>query len=64
LNNKDEIEILNEKYLPIQKDVHKLLVVLGCLAILFAGIYFLGAKTNILNNIGNWVYNISNIQTQ
>lgn len=61
---KDEIELLNEKYLPIRKDVKKLLIVLAILAVLFVAIYFVGQKTTILTTIGDWLYKISNIQTQ
>lgn len=61
---KDEIEILNEKYKPIRKDIKKLGIVLASLIVLFVVIYIIDGKTGFLGHIGNWVYKITNIQTQ
>jgi hypothetical protein len=58
----DHIEELNQKYAFVRKDVGKLLIVLGSLALLFVGFYFLGTETKILANVGDWIYKISNFQ--
>lgn len=59
-----DIDVLNAKYQPIRHDVFKLLIVLASLAVVFIAIYLVGAKTSILSTIGDWLYKVSNIQTQ
>ncbi|MFA6963341.1 MAG: hypothetical protein WC227_01315 [Patescibacteria group bacterium] len=55
---------LNAKYAHIRKDVNKLLIVIASLTIIFVGIYILGQKTDVLTNIGDWIYKIGNFQLQ
>jgi hypothetical protein len=60
----DEIAALNLKYLPIRRDVFKLLTVIGGLAILFVVIYIFSQKTTTLTTIGDWIYKVCNFQVQ
>jgi uncharacterized membrane protein len=62
LITKDELTLLNEKYSFVRKDVTKLLITLGVLAILFVGFYILGKTTGTLESVGSWIYKITNIQ--
>lgn len=62
VEKKSEIDTLNEKYQYVRRDVNKLLIILATLAILFVGIYFLGQKTSVLNNLGDWVHKVLNLQ--
>lgn len=59
-NDPYAISILNERYIPVRRDVRKLLIVLSILAIILVGTYFVGLKTNILSAIGDWLYKIGN----
>ncbi len=54
----DEIALLDEKYAFIRRDVRKLMIVLGSLVILFIAIYFVNTKTEILANLGDWIYKV------
>lgn len=58
----DEIVMLNEKYKFVRKDVKKLLIVLGILAIVLVAIYIINTKTPFLNTVGDWIYKIGNFQ--
>lgn len=57
----DETAVLDEKYAFVRRDVRKLMIVLGSLVVLFIAIYFLNIKTEILVNLGNWVYRVTHI---
>lgn len=46
----------------VKKDVNKLLVSFGVLAVLFVGFFVLNTQTSILANLGNWIYKIGNFQ--
>ena len=46
----------------VKKDVNKLLMSFGVLAVLFVGFFFLNTQTSILANLGNWIYKIGNFQ--
>jgi hypothetical protein len=59
---KDPIEELSEHYAYVKKDTKKLLVMLGVLALLIVGTYFVNKNTTILTNFGDWIYKVSNIQ--
>jgi hypothetical protein len=58
----DEIAILNEKYKFVRRDVKKLLIVLGILAVILVGIYIINIKTPFLTTVGDWIYKIGNFQ--
>jgi len=55
---------LNNQYDHVKKDVKKILFIIIILGVIFAGICLLGAKTNVLNSFGDWIYKVANIQTQ
>lgn len=54
----------NKEYSHVKKDIRKILAIIGVLAVIFIGIFFLGQKTNALNSFGDWIYKVTNIQTQ
>ena len=53
----------NKEYSHVKKDVKKILFLILVLAIIFVGIYFLGQKTSILIQFGDWIYKTAHIQT-
>ena len=58
---KEEKEMLL-RYSYVRKDVNKLLLSFGVLAILFIGFFILNSQTSILANLGTWIYKIGNFQ--
>lgn len=60
----EDLAHLNEKYLPIRKDVFKLLMVITILIILFISVYVISQKTTILGSFGDWIYRVCNFQIQ
>ena len=61
---KETIEIPNdEKYIFVRRDVRKILLITFFSLVILTTAYFLNLKTTILSSFGDWIYNISNIQT-
>ncbi|MEI6498715.1 MAG: hypothetical protein WCO23_02005 [bacterium] len=52
------------EYTHVRKDIRVILLTILLLAVLIVAVYFLGNKTSILTNFGDWIYKILNLQTQ
>lgn len=52
------------QYDHVRKDVKKILFIISILVLIFVAVWLVGAKTNLLTSIGDWIYKIANIQTQ
>lgn len=68
----EEIEAKDEKeefyqtdqYAHVKKDIQKILIIMSSIIIVLFGVYYLSLKTSYLNVIGDWIYKVTNIQTQ
>ena len=52
------------EYAHVKVDVKKILLIMTIIVVLLLVTYYIDLKTSYLNNIGNWIYKILNIQTQ
>ncbi len=60
-NNDSYIEMEKEKYAYVNKDIRKITLYVSLLIVLLVGFFFIGEKTALLNNFGDWVYKVLNI---
>lgn len=53
-----------KEYAYVRKDVKKILIVMGSIIVLLIIAFIVNSKTTIFYSMGNWLYNMLNIQTQ